>query len=42
MKIKHKLKGQYILYLLSFLIPVCILIILYILRGIYPFGNNVF
>ena len=42
MKIKHKLKGQYILYLLSFLIPVCILIILYILRGIYPFGKQCF
>lgn len=42
MKIKHKLKGQYILYLLSFLIPVCILIVLYILRGIYPFGKQCF
>ncbi len=37
---KEKRKEKSPIFLLSFLIPVLILIIIYIFRGIYPFGDN--
>lgn len=38
-----KLPGKFrLVYLLSFLIPVIILVLIYILRGIYPFGDQCF
>lgn len=42
MNIKHKLKEQHFVYLLSFIIPVLLVILIYILRGVYPFGEQCF
>lgn len=40
-KKKFKIESNYI-YILSFFIPITILVILYIGRGIYPFGNSMY
>lgn len=40
-KSKH-LESQRLIYLLAFFIPIIILIFIYILRGIYPFGDQCF
>lgn len=37
-----KFKHDTVIYLLSFFIPVVIMLIIYIARGIYPFGENCF
>lgn len=42
MSTRRNIRSRRLLYLLAFSIPVAILLLIYIVRGIYPFGTNCF
>lgn len=42
MKFKEKIKSIHPMYLVSFFLPLIIMIAIFAVRGIYPFGDNVY